>query len=518
MNNITMNNIYKDSIKNIVITLENYTDINSQKYLSDFSINTIHFSLEQWDELWNQLKESSNESMKIIFLWECLNHDLKNEKLEYYTQLLYNTTSLSWAQKYFIEYQIESLLFNNSNLGTKHITELLYMNYHNILHSFMSNLNNLTVINNRNNDLIFITIQQFLSLNHGPTKTILDRALILKTEFNKNIVIINTAEFLGTPCINLLTCVQANYNEQYLNIDSYEYGGETFPFVQFDNNMPNIYNSQEFINFVRHNKPAYIINIGSESLLMDACSKIVPVLDITTVPSDIAKTEATALAIGRDIKPDDEHLLNLIEKSTDYIIKGRFTSSLKPQTCSYTRKDFNLPTDRFIIAIVGGRLTNEVDQQFINMIDICFSYGAHLCIIGNMETYDKICEEDNIFKNHSTYLGFQKDILAILEICDLYVNPKRKGGGTSVIEAMYKSLPAISINYGDVALGAGEDFCVNNYAEMSETITKYITDKSFYNEMSIKAKSRADYMLDSKSAFVDIVNEFCTRFVDNMNS
>ena len=504
-----------DIVNNIATKLNNYNDDTATSVLEYFYNNTLTFNINQWKELWCLLVQSENESMKFVFLWECLMHDMQNDKLEYYTQLLCQSEKLTWDQKYYLGWQIDTLLFNYCNLGTDKITESLYKNYHAALHSFMSHLNNLTFIKDRNEELVFVTTQQFLNLTHGPTKTTLDRALVLKRKLGKNVVIINTAELMGTKSVNLITSVYPNYYDEYLNIDMYEYCGEQFLFVQFDNNMPNIYNSQEFIEFVRKNRSYYIVNIGVESLLIDACSKIVPVVDITLGPSDISKTEATALVIGRDIKPSDNKFLNMVGKSTDYIIKGRFTSSLKSQEHSYTREKFNIPENCFVMTVVGGRLANEMDNKFIDMIDECLLQGAYLCIMGNMDNYEVICQKDDVFRNHSTYLGMQNDVLAILDLCDLYVNPKRKGGGTSVIEAMYKSIPAISINYGDVALGAGGVFCVDTYEEMKQCIMKYMTDREFYDDMSMKAKARADYMLDSDSAFVDIINEFCDRFVCN---
>lgn len=106
----------------------------------------------------------------------------------------------------------------------------------------------------------------------------------------------------------------------------------------------------------------------------------------------------------------------------------------------------------------------------------------------------------------------QDDVLAILDNVDLYVNPDRIGGGTSVIEAMYKAIPVVTLDHGDVALGAGEEFWVHSYAEMTEKIIKYMNDIDYYNMMSKKAKERANYMLDSDGAFTDIIREFETKF------
>ena len=73
---------------------------------------------------------------------------------------------------------------------------------------------------------------------------------------------------------------------------------------------------------------------------------------------------------------------------------------------------------------------------------------------------------------------------------------------------MYKGLPVVTLDYGDVSLGAGEDFGVSNYEEIRKSILHCMTDSKFYAKMSQKARERAEYMLDSKQAFEELINEF----------
>lgn len=160
-------------------------------------------------------------------------------------------------------------------------------------------------------------------------------------------------------------------------------------------------------------------------------------------------------------------------------------------------------------------MTTELDDYFIEMIEKVLEKNVYIMIIGKMDNCDEKCQKYKVFKEKTIYLGTQEDVLAVLDHVDLYINPDRTGGGTSVIEAMYKSIPVVTLNHGDVTLGAGETFCVSSYDDMVEKIKKYINDKEYYDFMSQKAKERADYMLDSDSAFVDIIRKFeinfCTR-------
>lgn len=65
------------------------------------------------------------------------------------------------------------------------------------------------------------------------------------------------------------------------------------------------------------------------------------------------------------------------------------------------------------------------------------------------------------------------DVVGVLGCMDLYVNPKRLGGGFSVIEAFHAGIPAVSIRYGDVSVAAGE-------AAFKAGIEKMLLSERFY--------------------------------------
>lgn len=497
----------KKEINELIGMFEQYTVQIANIVFVQFLALTKDFEEDDWNCLWNKVKNIQNNRAKFIAGFEILDHISQVEIYEEYLFMLHSDESLDWDEKYFLWFQISKKLFATANISSEKLIKQQWLIYESIYQKFSSYFINTPLINNRNKDLIFITTQQFLNMKHGPTKTTLDRAYILKKLY-KNVIIINTAELLGGKPLELLHGVIGSYNENLLKVEKIEYKDETFSFVQLDNNMPNIENSKEFLDFVIKYKPFYIVNIGGNSLLIDICSRVVPVININTVPSGLTCTKAAVQVIGRQLTEKEENLLALLGKTKENIIVGRFTSSLKPQINKYTRKELDIPEEQFVIALIGGRLTQEVTQEFITMIDYILQKGVMLMIIGKMDNYEDICRKDSIFGQNAVYLGEQDDVLAILELCDLYVNPKRAGGGTSVIEAMYKGCPAVTLNSGDVALGAGPDFCVDSYEEMQKQIFRYMEDKKFYREMSIKAKKRAEYMLDSANAFMEIIHQF----------
>ena len=82
------------------------------------------------------------------------------------------------------------------------------------------------------------------------------------------------------------------------------------------------------------------------------------------------------------------------------------------------------------------------------------------------------------------------------------------------MEAMFLGVPVVTVNYGDVAVNAGEAFCVKDYAEMQKKIRQYYKDKAFYEKMSETAGKRAEVLLDTEKEFVRIMQEMDKREQD----
>lgn len=211
--------------------------------------------------------------------------------------IIYNSNRLNLFQKYWLLSQVTSFMFRNPQLdSTKEIKKLEYMIYNDIYEKYIELFYDINWINKNKRDesLVFVTIQQFMNLNHAPTKTALDRARVLKQKINKAVIIINTAEMLGGEEVPLAVKLDGNYNANLMNIEEVEYEGEIFPYIQFDKITPNRDAGELIVEFVKNYRPAYIVNIGGNSLMMDVCAKLVPVLNVNTVPSNITYTHATA--------------------------------------------------------------------------------------------------------------------------------------------------------------------------------------------------------------------------------
>ena len=426
--------------------------------------------------------------------------DKKPEHILNMLKVILNNKEMTCYTKFFYYYQITRLSFLNVNVsGNKEIQEMINELYSEIFNLFKEELNvseNHIPVKERNKDIIFIITSQFLNLGHAPTKTTLDRAANLQKHFNKQIFIINAADIMPSVGIEIFyNMTIGNVIKEYSKLSVFTLkNGIEFPVFQPDKPMPNKSSIKEIIDYVFKYKPYFILNIG-ETIVSDLCSLFIPTIAQATVFSELLTTLGTFSVTA-----------NPKFQANDHTILTTFTFSYKPQTHNYKKSDFSLPEDKFLIIISGARLTDEVTYDFLNNIKEIFNYNAHIVFAGCFDNYEEIISKDNVLKENTTFLGFQEDMLAITELCDLYINPPRTGGGSSISEALSKGKPAITLNFGDCSIAAGKDFWVNTLDEMRDTIIKYITDKEFYSEMSKKALERNEVLTNTKKALEDIIS------------
>ena len=355
----------------------------------------------------------------------------------------------------------------------------------------------------RNRDTVLVYTIQYLSGNHAPTKTVNER---LKTLVNmgKKVYFINTCEqYKAYGYIPVYNPCFGAVNKEFYKYNRLDLDGNDIWFRQLSDIKGIVKLMEEVIEEIERIKPYYILSIGTGSIIADLSANIVPAAAMSLVFSSVPQTENCIKILGRKLTDEEKEI------NTQDVVESRFTFELKPQSTHFTRKDYDISNDAFVIVVVGIRLDYEITDEFLTLLDNVCSKGAYVVFAGIFDTYsEKVSKYSNVADN-SKFIGYCDDMLALMEICDLYVNPKRVGGGFSVIEAFTKGKPGVYIKEGDVYAAGGEEFGVKDYAEMQEVIIEYMQDEQFYNEQSVKAVERAKLMTDSKSALIDMDRKIC---------
>ena len=421
---------------------------------------------------------------------------------------------LDYKQKYFLFQQINSIIFQYPVCNTEDVVRMAWGLLEDILRACKERLNipfKKIAASELNKGISIVLVEQYLTAEHGPTKTALDRCYVLKKRFGQDVMLVNTAELLSPAnCIYFENASIGNYIPELSTQDHVSWQGETFRFYQCAQTMPDEDGILELISFVQAIKPASIVLVGGTSLIAGLLNEFVPVITVGTIQSGLAMTLADYQVIDQNMLEKSYALLERMGKSGEHIIPGKFTFSLKPQTQTITRASIGIGDDAFALAVVGGRLKEEISDEFLCMLEQCVEKTPEnkmlqVGIVGGCADFEEKMSRHPVLTGHVVNVGFAKDILSVVEQFDLYVNPIRRGGGTSVVEAMSKGLPVVTVDYGDVAGIVGEDFCCKDYEAMQREILAYMTDTDKYNTMSVRATELAEEYLDSEKEFARIM-------------
>lgn len=493
----------------------------------------VFLQVEEWLWQWEQRLKPKNENReRIVALCQWLTTELgsypdwmkihllsfcmKISGEQRYAECLMRTVleadydQIGEYSKYYLYWQIVGCTFENTELQNQTVLKDAICLYKELYQAFYQALQvgrySYIPIEERNQESVFVFTAQMLDEMHAPTKTLYDRCYYIQKHLGKKVTVINTAMMSvqkgDTPFYDRRKGV---YNPKLSDKKKIQYKDEEFAFYQCENNMPDLNTMQYMLNWVAKEKPYCIFNIGGSDLCTDLCGNIVPQITISTVFSGIATSCGTFQMVGKDIEDTDIELLQIMGCKPENVRKTLFTFVFKEQIHHYRREELGLSDNAKVMLVTGWRLDHEVDESFLQMLEEVLSreIETEVVFMGLFDSYEEKVKPFSNLQKRSHYLRFQEDALAITECCDIYVNPKRKGGGSSAAEALYKGLPVVTFPFGDVAAAAGESFCVADYGEMADKICKYIHEEALYQKMSEQARERAIALMDSRTSFCE---------------
>jgi UDP-N-acetylglucosamine:LPS N-acetylglucosamine transferase len=413
--------------------------------------------------------------------------------------------------KFYIMYQLISKGFTDIELNKSLDDSKMDKIYDDVFYEFKKSVGEFRFIpkEERNEDLVIVFISQFLRMEHGPTKTALDRCYTLSKYLDKKVILINTKEIVTSKgMLPIYDSIKGNVIEKYSNHNNFEYKDINISYYQPECSMPDENECRNILNFIKKEKPYLLLNIGGYSITADLAAQVIPMATISTSGNySISKNKGQFFIMGRKPMESDYEYIAKEGHTKDSIIECPFTFELKPQKHEYTRESFGIPKNKFVIVVIGARLDKEIDEEFLCVLNNLASKDYFVVTIGNYNLSEEMGEKYLNLKDNFKALGFQKDILACVDLIDLYINPKRQGGGTSAVECMFKGKPALSLRYGDVSMIVDEHFLCDNYYEMINLTIKCREDINFYKEMSGKASAKAADMMDTKKYFVKMYND-----------
>ncbi|MCI8482847.1 MAG: glycosyltransferase family 4 protein [Lachnospiraceae bacterium] len=376
-------------------------------------------------------------------------------------------------------------------------------------------------IEKRNKKRIVMITEQILSLAHAPTRIVMNYAYVLQEILGYEILL-----FL-CPCDGKLPedlwiyteALTMNSLEQFKNAPL-KIGYKNTEFFGYQINMGenSLKEYSMMFSLIYAFNPIFVLNVGIFHPIADAAGKFTTTVAMgMSVSCPVSEAEILLRADKREELIEKEYE-ELLEKNQKQIfVKERFPASvgLKESEKSYTRQEFGLPEDKFLIAIVGNRLDNELEEVFFEvMLRILQKEpDAVFVMIGEVQKVKERLDRKE-FKNNVYYLGYQTDLQGVYSMFDLYLNPVRAGGGFSSAMALKKGVPVVTLPNCDVAYNVGEEFIVQNTECMVDQVCHYISDQEFYKKKKDCARKSMDE--NTEERMIECVKNVISKIVETM--
>ena len=230
--------------------------------------------------------------------------------------------------------------------------------------------------------------------------------------------------------------------------------------------------------------PAFVLNCATCNPVVECVNSLTTLVSMSmSIVCPLSEGKVLIRLDREDDKTEREYEKAISENQIQLFMEETFPVLAETGKNNCTRAELGLPEERFLIAVVGNRLNLEIDLKFIQVMKGILREIPNVAfvIIGDSEEIKSSFEEQE-FLGNVYCMGYRKDLVDVYQVLDLYLNPKRSGGGFSSAMALTAEIPVVTLPGGDVAYNCGEEFVVQDYEEMVNTVCQYVKDKEFYHE------------------------------------
>lgn len=478
-------------------------EINKKSQLSEICLEYSGLKREEQQNIINVLKERVEPDDAIYLLSYILNYmDLQELKEELYLDIMAGNfncyTSIMLELQFYAV--IKGCYVEKRKIRQKNIA---------MLKKVLGQTGDYQHWHNRNKKRIVIITEQLLSLNHAPTKVVINIAYELCRNLGYEVM------FFVCPCDGELpeelwyhSIVMRSAPEYYDKPIQIKYRDVLFNGYQINMRFGNYLKEYAMMLQLIHEwNPCFVFAMGANNPVADLAKEFTTLVSMSMSTECPVSEAQILLRSGRKGLEEEAEYKRALSDGQIQCFIDKMPVTVEQQETEYHRKDEKLPEDRFLIAVVGNRLDIEIDKEFVSVMKQILQENkeAAFGIIGEVEQLKEYFQ-DSEFDGRIFYMGYRWNLVSTYRLFDIYLNPKRMGGGFSGAMALAAGIPVVTLNGGDVAHNVGEDFVVSDYTGMVSRTKKLINDTDYYNMM----KSRA-LMVAAKNT-----DHSMTEFVENL--
>lgn len=246
--------------------------------------------------------------------------------------------------------------------------------------------------------------------------------------------------------------------------------------------------------------PVFVLAVGVENPVADLPRQFTTVVSMAlTIEAPVSEAQILIRYMRRNDVLEYKMEQELGAHQKQCFMDEKLPAVIPQPQKQYTRAELNLPDEKFLIAVVGNRLDQEVDEAFTALMREVLEQNLRIdfVVIGQVEKLPTFFLEER-FRNRVHFIGYCDDLISVYRVLDLYLNPKRLGGGWSSAMALAAGLPVVTLPECDVAYNVGEEFTVSDFREVVKTVERYAADPVFYEEKVQRALQTAVKSGDEK--------------------
>lgn len=334
----------------------------------------------------------------------------------------------------------------------------------------------------RNHKRIVVSTDALLDDLHAPTYLVLDICRVLQEEMGYEVLLLVNVNKVNMELVSSYWVFpyETNYAERYHGNFVREFRGcliKGYQMLVEEKTIPQV---RQMMRELREWKPEFIWHIGGGAIVPDVIGKITTWISMPCTEGYAVSEAPILVSYMLENKPEAVLRQNYIDRMGQRTINIKLEARCESEGKEYGPKDFGIPEDGFMIAIVGKRLSIEIDSIFIQIMEEIArrEEKVYYLLIGfSNQEWNQEALKGRVIK-----LGFRKDLDDVLRAAHLFLNPIRKGGGGGAFYAISNDVPVITLPDCDVATCVGEAFICDSLERFPDLVSRYCHDPLFYEQ------------------------------------
>jgi len=332
---------------------------------------------------------------------------------------------------------------------------------------------------------VVMVTNQFLSDQHQPSRDLLTQMVRLQRDLGRTVLALNTNMMPDRYYSPFIPPFAAAVEESLSGDRTIRFGNDTGRLLSSTARGITAEKLNGFFSAVEEFDPDLVIAFGGSVIVADLLASARPLLCIPTTTGQTISLADIVLDYGGRTAPPGEGRLSRSWRPF------RLGMALRQEDGAATRSEFGAADGSFLFVVVGNRLDAEVDAAFIALLERVLDAvpQGEVLFAGTVDTLPRRLAASR-HAARLRYLGHVERIGALLPLCDLFLNPRRTGGGGSAAHALASGLPILAFDSGDVASIAGPGFVVGDSDSFLERAVALAVDPALLSRSREDARNR----------------------------